>query len=213
MRKRLIAVTVVLFIVSAIFSAVIPESDRITVYLRGTVSPVFVSEKAFSYPAKSGNIHFGLGLDVTADLYQNDESAKWGFSAALHASYPIVSKSFNNDFNSSDITDRHMFMLFGAGTVFRCTPSTYIDVTLAVRACIMTYDYFKSGIILGAAVEPKVDIFFTDDFFLTGGFSLADGIVKFTPGHSDKWFESGYTTVMFRAQIGAGYRFGGDRKR
>ncbi len=212
MRKRLIAAAVVLFVLSSLFSAVIPQSDRITMYLRGTVSPVLVSEKAFSYPAKDGNIHFGLGLDASLDLYQNDTGAKWGFSAALHASYPLVSKKFEN-FVSSDMTDRHVFMLFGAGAVFRCTPSTYIDVTLAVRACIMTYDYFRSGIILGAAVEPKVDIFFTDDFFLTGGISLADGIMKLTPGNSEMWFESGYTALMFRAQIGAGCRFGGDRKR
>lgn len=212
MRKRFIAVIFILSAAVSLSAAVVPQSGRIAVYLRGTISPALVSEKVYSYPAKNGNLHFALGADISADLFRNDESAKWGFSTSLYASYPLISKQYRN-FAGSDITGRKAFLMASAGLSFRCTPSTYIDASLALRAAVMSCDYFREGIIVGLTVEPVVDFFFTDSLFITGGLSLTNGFMKFTPSSDTTWFESGYTSLLFRARIGAGYRFGGERKR
>ncbi len=212
MRKRLIIVIIVLSAAASLSSAVVPQSGRIAVYLRGTISPSFVSENVYSYPAKNGNLHFGLGAGLSADLFRNDESAKWGFSTAVYASYPLWSKHYAS-FVESDISDKKAFLMASAGFVFRCTPSTYIDASLALRAAVLSYDYFCEGIIAGLTVESLVDFFFTDSLFITGGVSLTNGFMKFTPSSDDTWFKSGYTTLLLSARIGCGYRFGGERKR
>lgn len=212
MRKRIIAVIIILSAALSLFPAVVPQSERIAVYLRSAISPALVSEKVYSYPLKNGNLHFALGADLSADLFRNDESAKWGFSTALYASYPLVSKQYEN-FVESDISDKKAFLMASAGFVFRCTPSTYIDASIALRAAVMSCDYFREGIIAGLTVEPVVDFFFTDSLFITGGLSLTNGFIKFTPSSDTTWFESGYTSLLLRARIGGGYRFGGDRKR
>ncbi len=212
MRKRLVFVIIVLSVAASLFSAVVPESGRIASYLRSTVSPSFVSEKVYSYPAKNGSLHFALGADISADLFRNDGSAKWGFSTALYASYPLISKNYEN-FVGSDIADRKGFLMASAGISFRCTPSPYVDASLALRAAVLSLDYFREGVIMGLTVESMVDFFFTDSIFITGGLSLTNGFIKFTPSSGTAWFESGYSMLLFRARIGAGYRFGGDRKR
>ncbi len=213
MRKRFLSVIVVLLLVlSSLFSSGIPSSDRLSFYLRGTVSPSLVSEGVYSLPAKKGNLHFALGLDISFDIYRNDTDAKWGLSTSLHASYPLVSGKYDN-FVSSGLEDRNAFLMAGAGAVFRCTPSTYLDASLALRMEVMTYDYFTRGIILGVTAETRADYFMTDDFFFSGGLSLTNGFLKFTPASEDTWYDNLYSTLLFRAQIGAGYRFGGERKR
>jgi len=212
MRKRIVAAIIVLSVSALLFPAAVPQSGRIATYFRGTVSPSFVSEKVYSYPAKNGNLHYALGMDLSADLFRNDESAKWGFSTAIYASYPLVSKHYAS-FVESDISDKKAILMAAAGLSFRCTPSTYIDASLALRAAVMSYDYFKEGIIVGLTVEPAVDFFFTDSFFITAGLSLTNGFIKFTPSSDTTWYESGYTSLLFCARIGCGYRFGGERKR
>ncbi len=213
MRRRTVAVLLVLVVfLSQLFSAEIPETDRRTVYLRGTLSPAYATEKVYSYPARNGNIHVLLGVDTAADIYRNDESAKTGLSTDIYVSYPILSKKYVS-FAGEDITDRMPVLHASVGLVFRCTPSDYLDASIALRLGVLSYDAFTEGIIFTATVEPRVDYFLSDSIFVTGAFSITNGFVKLTPGHEDTWYENGYTTVIARLELGMGWKIGGDRKR
>lgn len=211
MRRKLIALALVMFMLRPLFSAVVPDSGRVSTYLRGTLSPALVSENVYSSPAKNGKLHFALGGDFTLDLYRNDSSAKWGFSVSLYGSYPVVSKKYSK-FEASDISEKKAFLMAGAGCVFRCTPLTYVDMSLALRLEVMSYDYFSS-LMLGLTAESRADVFMSDRFFITGGFSLTNALIRFTPSSQTTWYERGYTALLMRCHIGAGYRLGEERTR
>ena len=212
MRRRILVLLIVFSAAFALFSAEIQKTDRITVYMRGTLSPSFASEKVFSYPAKNGNIHALMGIDAAADIYKNDESAKMGISTHLFVSYPVISRKYTS-FKGEDISERKLVLNASAGLVFRCTPSDYLDASVALRFGVLSYDYFSQDLILTLTVEPRVDYFLTDDIFVTAAISITNGFIKFTPGHEETWYESGYTTVISRLELGAGWKIGGDRKR
>jgi hypothetical protein len=210
-RKAAVLFMLILFIVP-LFPAEIPKTNRRTFYLRGTVSPSYATEKVYSYPAKNGNIHALLGVDIAADIYKNDESAKTGLSTDIYVSYPLLSKKYVN-FSGEDVSSGKPVLHASAGAVFRCTPSDYLDASIALRLGVLSYDAFTEGIIVTATVEPRVDYFLSDSMFITGAISVTNGFIKFTPGHAETWYENNYTSVLCRIELGMGWKIGGDRKR
>lgn len=211
-KKRISIVLLLILLVSSLHSLEIPKTDRLAFYLSPSVSPAFVTEKVFSYPAKNGNVHFALGGDFTCNIYKNDESAKCGLSLNLYGSYPLISKSYK-EFKETDLTDKKGMFNLSFGPVFRFTPSDYLDASLSLRLGVMSYDYFREGIMLSLTIEQGLDYFLSDNLFLTFSINLTDGFIKFTPFSSSTWYDNGYSTAIIRARIGAGYLIGGDRKR
>lgn len=211
-RKVSLFVLVLFFAFSSLFALEIPSTDRLSAYISGSVASSVVSEEVFSYPPKNGVIHYSMGLDLSGDIYRNDEVALWGLSFNLHSSYPLLSKKYVN-FNESKISDKNLFLSFAFGPVFRFTPSDYLDSSLSLRFGVMSYDYFKEGLILSISIEEKLNYFLLDNLFLSFSLNLTDGFIKFTPNSATTRYDNGYSTAILRIQIGAGYLIGGDRKR
>ena len=212
MKKRLIATIIIFALVLHIFALELEKTDRLSYYLNASLSPSFTSEKIFSSsPTRSGRTNWAMGLDLSCDIYRNDESANWGSSSSIFVGYPFLSKEIVNG-DKSDIDNKSLPLFFSTGLVFRATPATYLDVSLALRFALFSYDYFDSGLIIGLTLEGNADYFLYDDLYLSFGLNLTNGMMKLTFSDKERWYEEGYSTVLFRAKLGVGYKIG-DRRR
>lgn len=212
MKKRIIATIIIFALTVPIFALELQKNDRLSYYLKASLSPSFTSEKIFSSsPSRSGRTNWAMGLDLSCDIYRNDESANWGSSSSLYVGYPFLSKEIVNG-EKSEIDNNSLTLFFSTGLVFRATPSTYLDASLALRFALFSYDYFDSGLIVGLTLESNADYFLYDELYLSFGLNLTNGIMKLTFSDSERWYEDHYSTVLLRAKLGVGYKIG-DRRR
>lgn len=212
MKKRIIATIIIFALTVPIFALEIQKNDRLSYYLKASLSPSFTSEKIFSSsPKRSGRTNWAMGLDLSCDIYRNDESANWGSSSSLYVGYPFLSKEIVNG-EKSEIDNSSLPLFFSTGLVFRATPTTYLDASIALRFALFSYDYFDSGLIVGLTLEGNADYFLYDDLYLSFGLNLTNGIMKLTFSDSERWYEDKYSTVLLRAKLGVGYKIG-DRRR
>ncbi len=212
MKKTASLLIVLLLFVASLPASVIPPADRISVYLRGALYPSFITEKVFSYPAKNGSVHYAAGTAVNADFYRNDRDAKRGWTVSVNASWPFVSKKYEN-FTETE-SDRYILHLNPAcGMIFRFTPADYLDSSISLSFGISSFDFFTRSLVVTSSIETRADYFLTDTFFSSVSFSITNGVVKFLLDDEERWFEAGYTNASFRLNLGCGYKFGGGRER
>ena len=155
----------------------------------------------------------GIGIQ---DIYFSQDG-RTGLSFSIELTKPTGSDHFipAGDFSSSTwtyekkdvLSETHRKMFVGAGPVFRAKLGP-VDLGAAVRASFGSFDKFSDAIIVGVQVEPYINLFFSDSFFLTGGAFYDAHLMYLYTNNRDKWFKEGYTSMTFGAYIGLGVKIG-----
>ena len=219
--------TIAIFLLSVI--AVISVSASPVIYLRGGYLADY-SSNVYSEPLpryadstwltnKVNDPYFkrndigGIGIQ---DIYFSQD-ARTGLSCSIEITKPTWSCHFipTGDFSSAtwtyeqkDVlssTSRKLF--FGVGPVFRVKVGP-VDLGAAVRASFGSLDRFRDAIVAGVQVEPYVNWFFSDSFFLTAGAFYDAHLMYLYMNNNLKWFKEGYTSMTFGAYIGLGLKIG-----
>ena len=85
-----------------------------------------------------------------------------------------------------------------------------VDIGLALRASLGSYNYFDNNIILGIQADPYLNLFITSDMYLTAGLHY-DAHLMYFYFNSDKIYLPNYLKLTAGGFVGVGYKFGGDR--
>ena len=219
--------TIAIFLLSVI--AVISVSASPVIYLRGGYLADY-SSNVYSEPLpryadstwltnKVNDPYFkrndigGIGIQ---DIYFSQDG-RTGLSFSIEITKPTGSYNFipTGEFSSAtwtyeekDVlssTSRKLF--FGVGPVFRAKLGP-VDLGAAVRASFGSLDRFRDAIVAGVQVEPYVNWFFTDSFFLTAGAFYDAHLMYLYTNNNQKWFKEDYTSMTFGAYIGLGLKIG-----
>lgn len=218
MRKT---VSVVLFLLLA---AVLNAATAFDLRLAGEWS---YDTNAFSSPLPTGyDLNDGfpnggeflkrmnLGLHLSADVYFSEDS-RWGLSSFISFRFPYQARSTIPDgvgtdweYRTEDSLSRQDTSFFcGLGPVFRYRRGG-VEILLPIRFSLGSYDWFSTGIVAGVSIEPGVNVFLTDDFFLSFAASYDAHLMKFLFSLR-KVYDPGYIMLTAGLYAGAGFRFGG----
>lgn len=155
----------------------------------------------------------GIGVQ---DIYFSKDG-RTGLSFSLELTKSIKSRNYipTGDFNSSEwtyqakdvLSSTPKKMFIGVGPVFRAKIGP-VDLGAAIRLSLGSFNKFNDGIIAGVQVEPYVNWFFTDSFFLTAGAFYDAHLMYFFINNSQNWFKEGYTSITIGAYLGVGIKIG-----
>ena len=210
MKKKILVIMLLVFLsLISLFAEEekklqLEETDRLSYYLKGTVSPAFCSQNIYSSIPKNGKTNWELGLDFTLDIYKNDTTKNIGLSNSLYIAYPFLEKSYVGGKVSNESSSSNLTLFVASGLILRSTPSYYLDASLAIRLGLISYDYFKSGIILASNIEANADYYLYDSLFITASLSLTNGFYRLED-YKD-------TSFLVRLKLGCGYKIGDKRR-
>ena len=155
-----------------------------------------------------------LGLHLSSDIFFTT-SSRTGLSLFTSFSFPYHSASLipiegenGWEYEEKDSTNEQKTSFFlGFGPVFRYQTGR-VEILLPIRLSIGSYDWFESGIIVGVSIEPSVNVFLNDDFFLSFAAVYDAHLMKFLFSLREI-YDDGYIMLTAGAYCGIGVRFGG----
>ncbi len=155
-----------------------------------------------------------IGMHASADIYFEEDS-RFGLSTFLTLRFPYFSQSVLPDGSGYDweyrtedsLSRQHTSLFCGIGPVFRYSTGR-VDILLPIRFSIGSYDWFTSGVVMGVSIEPGINVFLTDDVFLSFALTYDAHLVKLFLS-MNQVYDPGYIMLTCGAYAGAGFRFGG----
>ena len=197
-KKLLVIILLAVVLESAIFSA--SKYNSLSLYLRGGVG-VDTIRPFVSYPSNPSFHREGIAIKGGVDGYINEEDGKnFGLAFRLGSSIPFLVSSDNAGYPG-----KAMSLSFGGGIIFRARPWDYMDLTLSALLNLSTYDY--RSIVLGVSIEPRFDLYLSDNLFLSVGGEYGSAIDRFLC--KDAFLDRGFSEARFSFTLGVGYAFGG----
>lgn len=213
MRK--IAVVLMLLIPSMLSAA--PE-----MFLRGSVEASYLTN-AFSDPLPVNasesyleDIEFikrwNIAPAITFDMFFG-ESHPTGLSLDMAVRFPVSAETIIHENGGyagrNSLSDQKIGIFVGLGPVFRGQFGS-VDIGVALRASVGSYDYFTSGVILGIETEPYINIEVTGNFYVSLGVKYNAHLMKFLDSSSSNIYEDGFMMMTAGGFVGLGVRFGGN---
>ena len=131
---------------------------------------------------------------------RTEDGKNFGFTFRLGASIPFLVSSGNDGYPG-----KAMSLSFGGGIIFRARPWDYMDLTLSALLNLSTYDY--RSLVLGVSIEPRFDLYLSDNLFLSLGGEYGSAIDRFL--FKDAFLDRGFSEARFSFTLGVGYAFGG----
>ena len=155
-----------------------------------------------------------VGVHLGADIFSGNES-RFGLSTALALSFPVSSVSIvpegeGNDWSyvkSDSLEEQHASLFLSIGPVFRYSFGS-VEIVFPIRLSVGSYDWFTTGFVFGVAIEPGVNIFVDDDFFITFSAIYDAHMMKFLYSVSEI-YDAGYIMLTAGFYAGCGIRIGG----
>ncbi len=218
MMKRLVVLLSALLLAASLPAAVLDLGGAIE---WAYDTNAFSAPLPVGYPLDSGYPNGGeflkrhsIGLQVDLNAYGDAES-RIGFSSSISLRFPVSSRSIIPEGEGYDweyreensLYRQHMSLFIGAGPVFRFAAGG-VDILLPIRFSLGSYDWFTSGVVVGAMIEPGLSIHLSDSAYLSFALIYDAHLMKFYYS-MNQIYDPGYIMLTAGARIGAGFRFGG----
>lgn len=105
------------------------------------------------------------------------------------------------------LSDEKMKIFMSIGPIFRAQFGP-VDLGIALRGSVGSFDLFKDGVIVGVQAEPYINVFLTNTLFLNAGVYYDAHLMYFYTNDENNWFKDGYTSISMGAFIGLGIKIG-----
>lgn len=151
-----------------------------------------------------------VGLNFTFDTFFSPKS-RTGLSVSTILSLPFKSTTFKPEGDlagdweyvpSDSLSEQKIAFFFSVGPVFRAAFEK-VDLSLALRASVGSYDFFTTGVVMGLQAQPFVNFFINDGTYLSFGLLYDAHMMKFIYDEK-KIYEDHYIMLSAGAYIGLG---------
>ena len=141
-----------------------------------------------------------------------DDSNPAGLSFNSVFRFPVSSETIVHDGSSyvshDSLSEQKIGIFLGIGPLFRGRFGI-VDVGLALRVSLGSYDYFTTGIVVGIEAEPFLNVNVSEHFYLSLGLKYDAHLMKFLDADSSNIYEDGFIMMTAGCVVGLGARFGG----
>lgn len=162
---------------------------------------------------KRHNFGFNFSFDT---FFSQDSRTGLSISAAFRLPAHSDSYKAEGDINGDweyvhrdSLSEQKLAMYLGIGPTFRAKIGI-VDLGIALRGSIGSYDFFKSGIVVGVQAEPYMNLFLNDDSFIAFGFVYDAHLMKFVYDDTEK-YQKNYMMLTAGAYFGIGIQIGDNR--
>lgn len=163
-------------------------------------------------------LRHNLGLGISADIFFK-ESSRTGLSMSISVGFPIKATSItpvpedettgfagNWEYQSRNSTSEQHPSLFGSiGPVFRVQFGP-VDIGVATRISIGSYDIYAHEIVLGIQASPFVNAFMSDMVYIGLCLTYDAHLMRFIESNT-QFFDLDYQMITLAPSIGIGIRF------
>ncbi|GEM_PF-6196185 len=163
---------------------------------------------------------FNNGFKLTSDMFFSKEG-RTGLSISFDIGFPYKATEYEPDtedlnnsnweYKSKDALDKQKTSIFfGLGPAFRVILGR-VDIALALRFSLGSYDYFDNNVIFGIQADPYVNVFISEDIYMTAGLHYDAHLMYFYLS-GDEIYLPNYIKLTAGAFVGVGYKFGSERE-
>lgn len=151
-----------------------------------------------------------IGLNFASDTYFSSK-ARTGLSVSATVLFPFHAATikpegdFGGDWeyvSKDSLMGQRPATFFAIGPVFRAA-FEHIDIGLALRGSIGSYDRFESGIDVGIQAQPFANFLINDSSYLSFGLMYDAHVMKFIYDE-EKIYEKNYLMLTTGAYVGVG---------
>ena len=223
MKKRIFVIFVFAFIGCGFIFSISPA-----VYLKGAYMYSFDTNVysdplvKYAYPdwlewrvKNPYEKRYNNGFLLEGDVFFSPK-ARTGLSVSIDAGFAykdnrfIPEGDFYNIWNYRDFDGMEFVkpkLFFGFGPVFRAEMGI-VDLGVSLRCSLGSYDYEVDDIVFGIIAEPYINIFVTDNIFITSGFHYDAHLMSFHLNSDTEIFNKDYSMITVGGYIGVGVFFG-----
>ena len=226
MKRLLLAILIVSINVSKLFAN--------SFYLQ-TEMQSSLDTNIFSYPlvqnADSGYLAYrsrhpffyriDLGFGIKSNMFFSSDRV--GLSLSASARFPLFARSYepttgesswqeaaetgNWNYKKYDsLSSQLPFFAFSAGPAFRYVANGIVELNLAIRAVINSYDLFRSFEV-GLQADGAINLIFEENYYFTTGLCYDAHLMRFI-NSSSEIYEENYFSLSVYPYIGFGIKLG-----
>ena len=163
-------------------------------------------------------IRHSFGLNITSDIFFQ-ESSRTGLSLALSLRFPFKATTITPipedeatgfagpwEYRSRESISEQHPALFGAiGPVFRIQFGS-VDIGVATRISIGSYDFDVHEIVMGIQASPFINAFISDMVYINLRLEYDAHLMRFIES-STQFFDLNYQMITLAPSLGIGIRF------
>lgn len=164
---------------------------------------------------------FDLGFGIKSNMFFSNDRV--GLSLSANARFPLFARSYepvtgenswkeaaetgNWSYKKYDSLSAQLpFLAFSVGPAFRYIVNDIVELNLAIRAVINSYDLFKS-FEMGLQADGAINLIFEENYYFTTGLCYDAHLMRFISSISEI-YEENYFSLSVYPYIGFGIKLG-----